>query len=180
MEREDDAVDVARTEWQQAWPDLDVRPGEVLARVQRLARVIEDAQAHQLRRGPSRPVVNVGDLDVLRALRRVPDPHELTHGQLAQRMLVSAAGMTGRLSRLERDGWITRRRAPGDGRSTLVSLTEAGRADLDRYLRAHYEFEDTLLAPLDDDERETLAALLRRLVVHHDRPTGQASGARSL
>ncbi|CAL9359151.1 hypothetical protein SUDANB145_00627 [Streptomyces sp. enrichment culture] len=160
-----DAVDTATQEWAAACPRLDVSPGEVLARVQRLAQLIEEAQSRRLRRRPGMVVSNLGDFDVLRALRRAGPPYALTPTRLREAMLVSGAGLSGRLKRLEREGWISRTASPDDGRSSLVSLTPEGVADLDRDLEGHYAFESDLLRALDVEGRDRLAGDLRTLLL---------------
>ena len=163
-----DAIDRATAEWARTWPDLDVRSGEVLARIQRLAQLIEEAQTRRLRRRPGMEIANLGDFDVLRALRRVGPPYALTSARLHESMLVSAAGLSGRLKRLEGQGWITRTVSDTDRRSTLVSLTEEAVADLDNDLPAHYSFEADLLTVLGPAEREHLATTLRVLLADRE------------
>ncbi|MGB4779898.1 MarR family winged helix-turn-helix transcriptional regulator [Microbacterium sp.] len=160
-----DAVDEASRQWEAAWPGLDTSPGEVLARIQRLAHVIDERQGVRLRRAFELPVSNLGDFDVIRALRRAEPPHTLTHGQLKQAMLVSAAGLTGRLKRLEDDGWIIREQSPSDARSVLIRLSEKGRAALDAGIEAHFDFENSMLASLTPSQREQLVIALRNLIV---------------
>ncbi|MFE6486798.1 MarR family winged helix-turn-helix transcriptional regulator [Streptomyces sp. NPDC057757] len=162
---EADVIDAAAREWAEAYPRLDVSPGDVLARVQRLGQLIEEAQNRRLRRRAGMVVNNVGDFDVLRALRRVGPPYALTPGRLREAMLVSGAGLSGRLKRLEQEGWITREASPDDGRSLLVRLTPEGVADLDRDLEAHYAFESDLLRSLDLDTRRRSADVLRVLLL---------------
>ncbi|MEU1054719.1 MarR family transcriptional regulator [Streptomyces sp. NPDC005876] len=164
-EAETDAVDEATAQWAAACPRLDVTPGEVLARVQRLGQVIEEAQNRRLRRRSGMVVNNLGDFDVLRALRRAGPPYALTPTQLRRAMLVSGAGLSGRLNKLEKEGWITREASPDDGRSSLVRLTPEGVADLDRDLEGHYAFESDLLRALDLDRRREVADALRALLL---------------
>ncbi|MEX5296560.1 MarR family transcriptional regulator [Kocuria sp. CPCC 205268] len=161
----EDAVDAATRQWKQAWPELDVQPGEVLARIHHLGQLIEKVQNQRLRRRPGMPVDNLGDFDVLRTLRRAGAPYALTPGQIRQAMLVSSAGLSGRLKRLEATGWINRTASPHDARSVLVALTPEGLADLDRDLPEHYAFEDGLLEVLSADERGELARALRSLIL---------------
>jgi DNA-binding MarR family transcriptional regulator len=80
-------------------------------------------------------------------------------------MLVSGAGLSGRLNKLAKEGWITREASPADGRSSLVRLTPEGVADLDRDLEAHYAFESDLLRALDVDRRREVAGALRALLL---------------
>jgi DNA-binding MarR family transcriptional regulator len=160
-----DAIDRANNEWAEALPDLDISAGSVLARVERLAHLIEQRQNDRLRRRPGMLVSNRGDFDVLRALRRVGPPFRMAPGDIAQRVLVSSAGMSGRLKRLAQEGWIVRVPAPEDGRSMMVELTPEGVADLDADLPQHYAFESSLLDALAPERQADVAAALRLLLL---------------
>lgn len=117
--------------------------------------------ADEGRGGPS----SISPGDVLCSLRSRGAPHAMTPGRLSEAMLVSSAGLSGRLRRLETEGWIERRTSPDDGRSIIVQLTPAGSADLDGFLAEQYRFEDSLLDSLSSDNRAILAAKLRDLVL---------------
>jgi DNA-binding MarR family transcriptional regulator len=158
---EADAVDHAAEEWAQAWPDLDVGPGDVLARIHRIGRLLDEAQARQLRRVAG--IDNLGDFELLRTLRRAGSPFSRTPRQLEREMLVSSAGISGRLKRLAAEGWIQRVQSASDRRSVAVQLTNDGLKRLDEYLPQHYAFERELIASVDD-ERPYLARALRRLM----------------
>jgi DNA-binding MarR family transcriptional regulator len=64
--------------------------------------------------------------DVLAALRRSGPPYCLTPKQLAGSLLLSGAGMTNRLDRLEALDLIARKPEPNDRRSILIKLTKQG------------------------------------------------------
>jgi len=72
--------------------------------------------------------------------------------------------MTNRVDRLCDRGLVTRHAAPSDGRSVVVGLTGAGRRAVDNALEALVELEESLLAGWSAGERESLAAMLRRLL----------------
>lgn len=171
-----DAIDRAGEQWSAEMPDLDVSPAEVLARIERLAHLIEIRQNHRLRRRPGKLVANRGDFDVLRALRRAGPPYRMAPREIAEQMLVSAAGLSGRLKRLADEGWVTRVPSSDDARSLLVQLTPDGLADLDEDLQAHYAFEDTLLAAFDKDERMKLSELLRAFLARLETGVIDATG----
>ncbi|MBL3665300.1 MarR family transcriptional regulator [Streptomyces sp. M2CJ-2] len=160
-----DSVDTMLAEWHSEWPELDVSSTEVIARLMRTARLLEERFVAQLRRAGGVPIANLGDFDVLHALRRSGPHHALTPGQLRQALIVSSAGLTGRFNRLEREGWIERGPSPDDGRSTLVRLTEEGRASVDRVLEAHFGLEREALSVLDPEERAAIRDSLRKLLV---------------
>ncbi|MFF5988472.1 MarR family transcriptional regulator [Prauserella flavalba] len=150
--------------WGEQRPDLDVTSSEVLARLVRIAQHVEGAETGRLRRRRGRLVANVGDFEVLRALRRIGPPYAMTPSQLRDEMLISSSGLTGRLHRLERDGWITREASADDQRSVFVTLTADAVADLDDDIAEHFAFEDDLLAPLTRQQRTQLADLLALLL----------------
>ncbi|MEU0154945.1 MarR family winged helix-turn-helix transcriptional regulator [Micromonospora fulviviridis] len=50
-----------------------------------------------------------------------------THREMAERCFVRPATLTGIVDTLERDGFVARRRDPGDRRSVQLSLTDKGR-----------------------------------------------------
>lgn len=61
-------------------------------------------------------------------------------------------------------GWIARRRAPGQGRGQILSLTPAGRGLHDRIWQIYREaIHEELGARLSHEEGYALAALLIRL-----------------
>jgi len=160
-----DAVDRAAEEWAQTWPDLDVSPADVLARINRLSRLFDDAQAQQLRGVPGGGIDNLGDFELLRTLRRSGTPYALTPRQLEREMLVSSAGISGRLKRLAAAGWIERVPSDSDRRSVAVQLSETGLRRLDEYLPQHCDFERELIAGVKED-KEHLVRTLRRLMAN--------------
>ena len=69
-----------------------------------------------------------GIFDVLTTLRRAGTPHTLAPRQIARSLLLSGAGLTSRLDRLEADKLIVRLPDPHDGRGLKVRLTPKGTA----------------------------------------------------
>jgi DNA-binding MarR family transcriptional regulator len=66
--------------------------------------------------------------------------------------------------RLEKDHLIRRYACPSDGRSTLATLTDAGRAKLVEAAPGHVRLVRALIFDeLDRDEMRTLGALVKRL-----------------
>lgn len=159
-----DHVDELVDQWRRERPDLDLAPMATFGRLGRLSahagRSIEAVFAEH--------GLGVGEFDVLAALRRAGPPHEMTPTALSRTLMLSPAGMTNRLDRLERAGWVVRRRDPEDRRSSLVALTPAGRAVVDRAVTDHVANERRLLEPLTAQERTALDRVLRKLLAQFE------------
>lgn len=90
---------------------------------------------------------------------------------IAQASRTSAASVSSLLQGLERRGLVERRTEDGDERRKRVYATPSG-ADLIAGFDAAIEAADeTILAPLDDDERTTLHSLLTKITAELPRPT---------
>ena len=157
-----DEVDRLIAAWKRERPDLDLSPLAVLSRITRIARHLDIA-----RRDAFGDLENWG-FDVLAALRRAGEPHQLSPGQLMQETMVTSGTMTNRLDRLEELQLITRQQDPDDGRGSLVTLTKAGIRAVDSALEDLLENERELLGTLSASDRQTLAGLLSKLVTEFD------------
>ncbi|MEV3861102.1 MarR family transcriptional regulator [Streptomyces sp. NPDC050095] len=157
-----DAVASIIEDWARERPELDTAPLEVLARLHRTflrynTRLTSAIEQHGLA---------VAGFDVLTALRRAGAPYRLTAGQLADSGLVSSAGVTLRIDRLEKDGLIVRERDEGEGADRRVvysRLTDAGLAKVDEVFAEHLDNERRMLTDLSPAERRQLARLLSKL-----------------
>jgi DNA-binding MarR family transcriptional regulator len=78
------------------------------------------------------------------------------------------------LTALQKRGLVAIRTDPNDGRSHSISLTTRGRAMHDKVIVAALERERRLLSCLDQQEREVLIDLLRRLHENLGAVTGQS------
>jgi DNA-binding MarR family transcriptional regulator len=159
-----DFADVAVAQWERERPDLDFAAMGTLARFARLyiagSRQVEAVfAAHGLDRG---------EFDVLASLRRSGAPHELPPSQLADILLITRAGMTKRIDRLEARGLVTRRADPEDRRSLRIGLTPEGLALVDAAVADHAANENRVLSLLTDAEARAFDATLRKLLAALD------------
>lgn len=156
-----DRAGQASIEWRRERPDIDPFPMEFLGRLAEIAHVVmRDRLApffaeHGLQRG---------EFDVLATLRRAGQPYELTPTRLYETAMLSSGGMTARIDRLERAGWVERRRHPIDRRGTLVGLTTDGLTLIDAMLAQHVENERAALSGLTQDEQRDFNALSIKLL----------------
>lgn len=83
---------------------------------------------------------------------------------MAQRRNVTHQTMRVVVSQLEKDGWVERSLDPQDGRSQLVALSNAGRAELARTRRARSSRISAMIEKtLSQEEREHLRMFITLL-----------------
>ena len=92
-------------------------------------------------------------------------------GPMESRALASSIGcsrptVTGRATTLERRGLVLRAGHERDRRLVLLSLTPEGTAKIERLFPRFNRGEAALIAGLSEEERATLAQLLRRVVMN--------------
>ena len=121
--------------------------------------------------GPrSRPGIYLGDTaGLLRVMRLAAlcrrDPLPMTAGELARAAILTSGAMTAILDRLEEEGLIRREIDAEDRRARRVTITEKGRNLINRALDQRMAQHRALNAALTLEERETLNALLRKLLI---------------
>src|SRR4051794_29193528 len=158
---ERDGVDEILEQWRAERPELDHSPIGVIGRISRLARELE-ARLEPVYRdhGPE-----AGWDDGVATLRRAGPPDRLRPSDFTGSLMLTSSGTTKRLDRLEQAGLIARTPDPDDRRAVTITLTDEGRALIDRVTEAHMANEARLLEGLGGAERERLAALLRKLLL---------------
>jgi DNA-binding MarR family transcriptional regulator len=112
-----------------------------------------------------------GDYEVLALLRR-EEPALLTPLQVAQRLLTSQSGMTGKLDRLERQGLIQRSPDPEDRRAIRLGITDSGRALIDEAFTTSLSVYQSMLSDFSPTEVKNCEALLEKLLTRLDQLSG--------
>ncbi|WP_431955519.1 MarR family winged helix-turn-helix transcriptional regulator [Nocardia lijiangensis] len=159
-EAKPDQVDAIAEQWRRERPDLDLEAMAIVGRLWRLTLVVQHAietvfTAHGLQRG---------EFDVLAALRRSGAPFQLNPSVLADTLMLSRAGMTGRLDRLESAGLVRRIADATDRRAVRVALTDEGRELVDTVVTAHTRNETRILSVLSAQDRRDLDRIAKRLL----------------
>ena len=157
-----DRAEQAAAQWQRERPDLDAFPMQVLGRLLEAGQLLSRDHLNPLF---ARFGLHPGEFDVLATLRRSGSPFTLTPTSLYEALMVSSGGMTNRIDRLERAGFIERQKHPTDRRGTLVALTQDGLTLIDELMALHVENERRVLATLDEAEQRQLDQLLRKLIL---------------
>ena len=87
----------------------------------------------------------------------------LTHGEIADRVLLASSSITYVIDKLEDRGLLRRRPSEEDRREKLAELTEKGRVKIEAAFPEHASLIDELMADLDREERRQAASILRRV-----------------
>ena len=162
----DDFTDRLLGGWDAARPDLGVGALQVTARLGRIGPLLARREEAVFERfGLGR-----GEVGMLAALRTAPPPHRSTPTRLGRGLMLSSAGVTSRIDRLERRGLVRRLPDPDDRRGVLVELTDEGLTLVDAAVTAHTASSRELLERLDPEELEDLERLLRKLLLGLESP----------
>jgi len=122
------------------------------------------AVSHALKRNVNARVQHTGlSLARLRVLFQLAERPSIRIGELSQCVDVAPRTMTSTIEAMERDGLVTRRPDPNDGRATVVAITDAGRDSFAEGRRLHASVIADLFETLDGPQRRALAEALDRL-----------------
>ncbi|MCP3164983.1 MarR family winged helix-turn-helix transcriptional regulator [Myxococcus qinghaiensis] len=144
------------------FPQLDSSGLETCITLLRLSNDLSDAyDASLARHGLSKGRFTV--LVRLYSTSETEGGRGLIPAELAESSCVSRATMTGLLDTLEKDGLISREDHPEDRRMYTVHLTPKARQLLEGMLPEHYRRVAALMAPLSEQERDTLRELLAKV-----------------
>ena len=107
--------------------------------------------------------LTINDYEVLLHLARAED-NRLRRVDLAERLLLTASGITRLLDGLERAGYVCKETCPSDGRVSYAKLTDEGASKLQAASKTHISgIRDLFESRFEDDELAQLADLLGRL-----------------
>ena len=113
----------------------------------------------------SRFGVTHGGFQVLASLYRAGPPYRRSPSRVARGLMLSGAGLTGRMDQLERTGLLRRRRDREDRRAVVVELSHAGRslvrAAFPVFVASHVRMLSQALEP---EQQSALSALLRTVL----------------
>lgn len=113
----------------------------------------------------SRFGVTHGGFQVLASLYRAGPPYRRSPSRVARGLMLSGAGLSGRMDQLERVGLLKRNRDRDDRRAVVVELTPAGRrlvqAAFPEFVTSHAQLLDQAL---EAEQQSALGALLRTVL----------------
>jgi DNA-binding MarR family transcriptional regulator len=154
-----DSIETIFHQWQVERPDIDPEPVLIYGPISRIqatvtGRIDDILAPYKLVRGT---------FDVLTALRRAGSPYRLSPKELAQHLVLSGAGLNGRLNVLERLGHIARQPEPNDRRTLRIQLTSSGQKIVNKLTPRLFDLQWHILSGFSAAERKTFAELLQKL-----------------
>ena len=155
-----DTTDRMLSGWGDARPDIEVTALQVTSRLSRIGTHL----ARQQNTVFGRFGLGRGEVGALSALRVSGPPHRLSPTHLARGLMLSSAGVTSRIDKLERRGLVRRLDDPSDRRGVLIELTDDGLEVVDAAVAALALNDLQLLERLDPEEVAQLEAILRKLL----------------
>ena len=155
-----DFIDQAHAARQQGGRGLPEADAPHLARVRRLAALLERRQAGLCADAGLTPA----QFQVLAELRG-RDLAPMTASDLARAIVLTSGGMTPVLDQLEARGLVRRQVDSEDRRARRITITEKGRSAVGQALHRQTAQHQAMNAALSADEREGLSAILRKLLL---------------
>lgn len=151
-----ESVPTIIAQWHREKPEFDTGPMALFGALARAflltSPVIEKFMA---KHGVAR-----GMFDVLAALRRAGSPYRLQPSKLSKSLMLSGAGMTNRLDRLEVMRLIVRRPEPKDRRSVRIQLTPKGLQLVEKLIPRLVEIEKEIVSDFGEANIKKLTQLL--------------------
>ena len=143
-------------QWQREKPEFDTGPMALFGALARAFLLTSPViEKFMLKQGVAR-----GMFDVLAALRRAGSPYRLPPSQLSKSLMLSGAGMTNRLDRLETLRLIVRQPEPNDRRSVRIQLTAKGLQLVEKIIPQLVAIEKKIIADFGDANIRKLTQLL--------------------
>ncbi|HET7304264.1 MAG TPA: MarR family transcriptional regulator [Segeticoccus sp.] len=157
-----DSADLHVERWR-GWQGLDFDE-QTEAAMTRMSTLLK-----HLNRSDRAMIADVGlqwdEYDTLHKLLIRDTPGSATPSELAADLMMSPAGLTGRLDRLERAGLVRRVRGDRDRRRVDIEITDEGRDRCLRAMRLRGRTEDRAMGALTEAEKHTLNRLLKKMLL---------------
>ncbi|KAA6487794.1 MarR family transcriptional regulator [Agrobacterium rhizogenes] len=150
------------SQWEADFPGEDSTPVAIAMRLRHLHLLDQEALYESLLTFD----IGIGEIDVLTHLRHQPAPHRLRPSDLAELCMVTTGAITGRISRLEQKGFVTRVPSSSDKRTVYVQMTDSGEK-LVRETREQVARSSRFLkgvGSLSRSDQERLNRLLAKLI----------------
>jgi DNA-binding MarR family transcriptional regulator len=155
----EDSVDRHLARWRGKAP-FDEQVEAIVTRMQSLVKHLAHAKATALAQ------VGMQDFEFQTLHRLVAHDGSATPSELSEELLLSPAGMTGRLDTLEKAGLVRRVRSTEDRRRVDIEITPKGHDVWTEAMAILAVLETTMVNVLTPEARKTLDTLLKHLLTN--------------
>lgn len=97
------------------------------------------------------------------ALLALREKEDITMGELCDKLLLACSTATDLVDRMEKNGFLVRKRDPQDRRVIRLSITDKGKVVISEVLAARRRYVASILENLSAEERVQLGESLERL-----------------
>ncbi|SKC56783.1 MarR family winged helix-turn-helix transcriptional regulator [Maledivibacter halophilus] len=87
----------------------------------------------------------------------------ITLSEIGEEMLVTKANITGLVDRLEKQGYVSRKRHSQDRRKVIAAITKQGRKFTEKVIREYKIWSKDVMTILNDEEKKQLLNLFNKL-----------------
>ena len=105
----------------------------------------------------------------VRLMNMLKENGELSQKEIAETLDIRPQSLSELLVKMENDGFISRRQDKDDKRVIVVALTEKGEEQLVVLRQANREHAEKLFSLLNDEEKDALIAILKKLTQKEDK-----------
>lgn len=112
--------------------------------------------------------INRGLTTVLATLKLSGEPYELHYRQLDERVLLTSVIIYNACQQMSELGLVTISSDTGDGTEAIYKLTPEGVDVAEKVLISIHRKEQKMVGELDEDEKELLCKLLKKLTMRFD------------
>ncbi|MDK2918670.1 MAG: MarR family transcriptional regulator, and catechol-resistance regulon repressor [Candidatus Petromonas sp.] len=85
--------------------------------------------------------------------------------EIGEQMLVTKANITGLVDRLEKQGYVKRKRDLFDRRKVIAMITDKGKSFTEKVIEEYKVWSKSIMTILEDDEKSQLIGLLKKIQV---------------
>lgn len=83
--------------------------------------------------------------------------------EIGEQMLVTKANITGLVDRLEKQGYVKRKRDLFDRRKVIAMITDKGKSFTEKVIEEYKVWSKSIMTILEDDEKSQLIGLLKKI-----------------
>ena len=156
-----DVADIGIELWRRERPEIDCSGKAITGRVLRLGEEFMAAMNANMEQFG----VRYSHYAIVGTLRSIGKPYRMSPTELQNTLMITSGGISNLLRKVEDRGLIRRLEDPDDGRGVIVELTEQGYELSEVAMLAQADLERTLVGSLTIAEQQTLAGLLKKLML---------------